>query len=335
MTMRALLAACACLLLGGAPAALADDEAKAPTATEKADAPKDEGKGKAEKPEIPWAKSYADALERARKDKKLVMVDVYTDWCGWCKKLDADTYSDPKVVKQADQFVAVKVDAEDKKEGTEFATRFKVQGFPTILFIDPTPKDGPAIEAKIGGYMPPGPFGEKIDSIAGAHRDFPKLQERVEANPEDLEALGKLVVIYGARQDPKHATELLDRGLKKDPENASGTLTKALSAVADSHQEEKEFDEAIPLFRKAAKTAKDPAEAAYAQSSIAMCFLQQGKLDDAIPELEAVTKLEGAPKEDKERAESILKQIHVIQDKAKKEKDKKDKGDEKDEDKDK
>lgn len=38
--------------------------------------------------------SYDNALKEARSNKKLVFVDAYTDWCGWCKKLDRTTFND-------------------------------------------------------------------------------------------------------------------------------------------------------------------------------------------------------------------------------------------------
>jgi len=56
---------------------------------------------------------------------KPIFVDVYTDWCGWCKKMDQSTFQDSKVIKAlSDDFYAVKLDAEQKEtilfQGTEF-----------------------------------------------------------------------------------------------------------------------------------------------------------------------------------------------------------------------
>lgn len=49
------------------------------------------------------------------KEDKLVIVDFYTDWCGWCKKLDAETYKDPEVAALMNKyFYPVKFDAESK-----------------------------------------------------------------------------------------------------------------------------------------------------------------------------------------------------------------------------
>src|SRR5512143_2985202 len=60
--------------------------------------------------------SYEDALAKARKEGKFVMVDFYAVWCKWCKKLEKETYIDPKVaeVLKAD-FVTVKIDAESSR----------------------------------------------------------------------------------------------------------------------------------------------------------------------------------------------------------------------------
>jgi len=67
-------------------------------------------------PAIKWY-SFEDGVAAVQKTKKKMFVDVYTDWCGWCKKIDASTFQDPDVVKYMnDHFVAVKLDAEQDKE---------------------------------------------------------------------------------------------------------------------------------------------------------------------------------------------------------------------------
>lgn len=61
------------------------------------------------------------------KEEKLIIVDFYTDWCGWCKKLDAETYKDPEVAALMNKyFYPIKFDAESK-DTVQFAN--KTYGF--------------------------------------------------------------------------------------------------------------------------------------------------------------------------------------------------------------
>lgn len=78
---------------------------------------------------IKWY-TFEEAIELQAKEPKKVFIDVYTDWCGWCKKMDAGTFSHPDIVKYMNEkFYAVKFDAEGKKpvkfKGTDFINENK------------------------------------------------------------------------------------------------------------------------------------------------------------------------------------------------------------------
>ena len=65
---------------------------------------------------IQWM-AWEDAVAANAKAPKKLIVDVYTDWCGWCKRMDATTFKDPKVTAYiADNFYAVKLDAEGEAD---------------------------------------------------------------------------------------------------------------------------------------------------------------------------------------------------------------------------
>ncbi|MFK8039511.1 MAG: thioredoxin family protein [Crocinitomicaceae bacterium] len=62
--------------------------------------------------EIEWL-DFETAIERNKKKPKYIFIDVYTDWCGWCKKMDVSTFVAPEVVKYMNKhFYSVKMDAE-------------------------------------------------------------------------------------------------------------------------------------------------------------------------------------------------------------------------------
>ncbi len=66
--------------------------------------------------EVNWL-SFEEALKMNQTNPKPILVDLYTDWCGWCKKMDATTYKNEVIVKYInDNFYAVKMDGEGKED---------------------------------------------------------------------------------------------------------------------------------------------------------------------------------------------------------------------------
>lgn len=99
---------------------------------------------------INWQESLEDGLSRAADGGKILVVDVYTDWCGWCKKMDETVYQSPRIAALQDQVVFVKLNAEDGSEGEDFARRSRVQGYPTTIMLD---SNGSEIGRHVG-YIP-------------------------------------------------------------------------------------------------------------------------------------------------------------------------------------
>ncbi len=74
---------------------------------------------------INWV-SWEEAVELNKKDPKKMFIDVYTDWCGWCKKMDKSTFTDPEIVKYMNEnFYAIKFNAEQKEDISWNGTTFK------------------------------------------------------------------------------------------------------------------------------------------------------------------------------------------------------------------
>lgn len=63
--------------------------------------------------------SIEEAAARAMEEPRIMVIDVYTDWCGWCKRLDATTFADPEVASILNrEFYPVKLDAEGREDIT-------------------------------------------------------------------------------------------------------------------------------------------------------------------------------------------------------------------------
>ena len=74
---------------------------------------------------VKWI-TFEEAVKKSKSEKRPVFIDVYTDWCGWCKVMDKNTFNDPRVAELLNQkFYAVKFDAEQKEDVVFNGTTFK------------------------------------------------------------------------------------------------------------------------------------------------------------------------------------------------------------------
>lgn len=68
--------------------------------------------------EVKWY-SIKEALELTAKEPRILIIDVYTDWCGWCKRMDASTFSNKEIAATLNKdFYPVKLNAEGKEDIT-------------------------------------------------------------------------------------------------------------------------------------------------------------------------------------------------------------------------
>lgn len=82
---------------------------------------------------IAWQKDMDKAQKQAAKEKKLIMVDFYADWCGPCKMMLDTTYKDKTVVKRSKEFVPLLIDIDKQPD---LATKYEVEAIPTVVFLD-------------------------------------------------------------------------------------------------------------------------------------------------------------------------------------------------------
>lgn len=93
---------------------------------------------------IAWEPTFEQAMKRARIEGKPVMVDFYTDWCGACKFLDKNIYTDQQVIGETAKWISVKVNAEQRPD---VAGSYGVTSYPTIAFLQ---ADGRPLEVQAG-----------------------------------------------------------------------------------------------------------------------------------------------------------------------------------------
>lgn len=98
--------------------------------------------------------SWQEATAAAKAEQKYLFLDAYTDWCGWCKVMDRNTFADSTVAAFMNaNFVNVKIEME-RGFGIDVAMRYRISGFPQFLVFTP---DGTLVY-RMFGYQPPADF---------------------------------------------------------------------------------------------------------------------------------------------------------------------------------
>ncbi|HEY3429872.1 MAG TPA: DUF255 domain-containing protein, partial [Cyclobacteriaceae bacterium] len=74
---------------------------------------------------VKWM-TFEEALEKSKTEKRKIFIDVYTDWCGWCKVMDKNTFGEANVAKILNEdFYPVKFNAEQRENVVFNGTTFK------------------------------------------------------------------------------------------------------------------------------------------------------------------------------------------------------------------
>jgi thioredoxin-like negative regulator of GroEL len=264
--------------------------------------------------QIPWQPNWNSAVTQGQRSHRLILVDFYTDWCGWCKKMDADVYPNPAVARAMTQYVPLRLNAE--QNGAALARRYKVHGYPTIMVLD----DSGNVVDRFAGYMKPADFAEWLGDTVHNHAAASK--ERPATQMSRIHETTKFIPSH--QGDPIEAAptlalaqKYLDRGdvvgagrIAVKVAHSGGAIPAAFyGKLGDAALQDKKLDAAWGWRQMEIKSAKSPDEKASAQLQSARVELTLGSITQATARLKSLTQSDSASDTIKSQAQALLDEI--------------------------
>ena len=130
-----------------------------------------------------WLPYEAASFEKAKSEKRFILIDGAAEWCHWCHVMDETTYRDPEIGKiLSEKFVAIRVDIDARPD---LAERYGEWGWPATILLSPDAEE----LGKFRGYLEPDKLRAALDDVtrmptmATAKSDGPELR------PAPIEAL--------------------------------------------------------------------------------------------------------------------------------------------------
>lgn len=219
-------------------------------------------------------------LAQAQKERKPVVIEVFTTWCGPCKRFVKETLPDRGVQKALKDVLFVRYDAE-RGAGEQVATRYRVDGYPSFLVLDGSGalcKRGSGEAAGIKGFQ------SLLGQAAEVTRSRDAVLAELAAHKEDPAAL-----LRAARWHVSH--RLFDEGLVLYDQAASLTGHDKDQSPAEAHWEALKLRRVRELRRRTVQEARETVQR-FPGSASAGHALPLAALTDELPR-EEVLKLVG------------------------------------------
>jgi thioredoxin-like negative regulator of GroEL len=204
--------------------------------------------------------------------------------------------------------VAVKLNAE--KEGRSLVEKFRIASLPTVVVFDPA--SGREV-SRIGGFLPTGPFVEKLRAILQMHRGLPALEKKVAQSPSDSASALALLRIYAEQGRPPEVRRLLERIRKADPNGKRGHLGPALLELGMRERASGSIGRAKPHLEEADRLVRTPQEHALARLELGICHAASERLGDAVATWKTVGSISGCPPRLKEAAATLIQRAQAMQ----------------------
>jgi len=217
-----------------------------------------------------WQTDFAAAKAKAEKEHKYLLLDFTgSDWCGWCKKLKKEVFSQKFFqAKAPEQFILVELDFPQKtmieeklrKQNQALAKTYSVTGYPSIILTD-----AKGVEFARTGYKPGGPdiYLKYLDTLVTNYKQAQILMQEAEKlnGVEKAKKLDQAIALLVKNGSKSGYDNLSDEIIALDKDGKAGLrpkyeLPRKIDLIESQLQKDKDFDKAVTALDKLVPQAK-------------------------------------------------------------------------------
>ena len=182
--------------------------------------------------------TWSAAQKAAQEKDKPIYLHFTTEWCGWCRKIEQDTYPSEVGKKALGNFVAASLDCTvprgqqptgEKKVNLELMEKWGGRGYPFLVMVTP---DGEHVLNTISGYVPPEQFEKETAQALDLWKEYQALQKMTDTKSFEYHA--KAAKVYGKLNEYEkatpHAKAVLESDKATDADKAGAHLVLVLNA---------------------------------------------------------------------------------------------------------
>jgi thioredoxin-related protein len=221
--------------------------------------------------EVPgFIQSWRQARQQAVEQDKLIYAHFTTEWCGWCRRIEQQTYPDPAVQEAFEPWVTVSLDCtvaqgarpdEQTRRNLELFHRYGGGGYPFLAMLRP---DGALLNA-VPGYVDPGRLVAELDQARSQLQRLERAEQTYrQADPNDYQAHLAAMRIFEEFYLFDRAAEAAEHVLRLDPDDQHGAKAEALwikvkarvSEIGEPDEEAQTQPQRAPLSELVARVCR-------------------------------------------------------------------------------
>jgi len=232
-----------------------------------------------------WLKSVAAAQKAAKEKNQLILVDMFAEWCGWCHRFEREVFPSEVFQKASDDLILLRLDTEDRGEGTAMQSKYQVTSLPTFLLLTPDL----TLAGAIRGYAPPTQFAQMLAETRSKHEAFEKRVKNEPAMTKDYPGRLELAKEFVTR----NAYDKSEARLKKlttEKGVPASIRDEAFYQLAFVYALQNKFSDGLKTIKALTAVSNRGDAVERAKLLAGQIYVAQGNLTSAVSELRAFKK---------------------------------------------